>query len=116
MVDKKCNYFGGATDRVPQKRVELAPARSGAVVHDNGCGSGAVTKILIRHLDKSEGTATIVAADKNSDVFARTMRLNPAHERVQIITDEMCAKKLELGNDMSDNSFMNFIISYCIGA
>lgn len=110
--------IGDSTIDVARKyQAELIPPiKPDAVVHDNGCGVGAVTRaVLERYPDAfsepAAPLATIYATDINPafvDDFEASVRCHGWGEVVRTAT--MPAEGLSLSSSILSHSFTNFLI------
>jgi MFS family permease/ubiquinone/menaquinone biosynthesis C-methylase UbiE len=110
------SMIGESTITVARKylRDHLPPIAPGAVVHDNGCGTGAVTRAVLEtypELVSSSPATTIYATDINASFVEDFKRVVESRGWEAIVRSEvMAAEELALPDSSVTHSFTNFLI------
>ncbi len=96
---------GDVSQQAIRIAIHLEPFTSKSVVHDNACGAGAVTEMI---MESNPPTGVqIYATDINPDFVAGTKQLSESNNW-PVTTGVMDARKLEFEDNMFSHSFTAF--------
>jgi ubiquinone/menaquinone biosynthesis C-methylase UbiE len=101
-------FLGTATFDIAKQHVgDLAPFAPDSLIHDNGCGAGAVTEAIMS-TDPPPGIR-IKATDVNA-AAAAALRGSASAAAWPVDVSEMNSKTLDFPNDHFSHNFLNFVI------
>ncbi|KAI0391102.1 S-adenosyl-L-methionine-dependent methyltransferase [Xylariaceae sp. FL0594] len=107
--------MGGVSDTANRYSLGLIPPlQTGDVVHDNACGSGAVTNAIMTTEERPSGIH-IFATDINTEFVKGVQKLAEKNNWPLVEASDMPAEALKFKDGMFTHSITNFAFN-CIGA
>ncbi|KAL9084051.1 MAG: hypothetical protein Q9165_008252 [Trypethelium subeluteriae] len=103
-------FLGSSTEAVAEKFLQsMIPFPTGSYIHDNGCGSGAVTEAIFALQHLNDMSFRIEATDRAAAAFA-PLKTKVAHNGWPVEVREMNCTSLDFPDNTFSHSFTNFVI------